>query len=40
MQDHYQIVMGKIRDQLKMVDIVLDFKKVHEIDQHANVSMK
>ena len=40
MLDYYQTILGKTRDQLKMVDIVLDFKKVHVIGQHANISMK
>ena len=40
MQDHSQTIVEKVKDQLKMVDIVLDFKKVLVIDQHANTSMK
>ena len=40
MLDHYLIILGRIREQLKMVDIVLDFRKVHVVDQHANISME
>ena len=40
MQDHYRRIVEKIKDQLKMVDIVLDFKKELVTDQHENTSMK
>ena len=40
MLDHYLKVLERINDRLKMVDIVLDFKKELVIDQHANTSMK
>ena len=29
MQDYYQTILEKVKDQLKMVDTVLDFKKTN-----------
>ena len=40
MQDRYLKVLERVKNQLKMVDIVLGFKKVLVIDQHASISMK
>ena len=39
-EDHYLKVLVRVKDQLKMVDTVLDSKKALVIDQHANTSMK
>ena len=38
--NHYLKVLERVKDPLKMVDIVLDFKKVLVIDQHASISMR
>jgi hypothetical protein len=40
MLDHYQKILERIKDRLRMVDTVLDFKKELVLDQHANTSMR